>query len=760
MTISPIAKALLYWIAFIPLVASPLFLGFAGTWFFPDSFGKVIIFRLIVSAGLFLVLWQIIKSGRIDWPVKPTRLLFALGLWFLIISAATIFSADLSHSFWDVNYRSLGWFTYLYFFLFLGLLLYLFRNLEDWKKYFLFLSFVGLGVGIISVLQNFGIYFNPQYITVTVLERPSSTLGNPNTLADFILLVGFMTAALTFLSRGITRKVLIVALIFEFLALFLAGSRGGFLGLVFGAAVFFFIYPQSTTFYKKIAVAVVVVAVAGLLFLRSDAGKAVFSDSYYLTRLANVSLQEDTIKSRLLSWQAALKTFPERPILGFGPENYSVAFDKNYPPSFSSGHNLDEQWWTRAHNIFLEWLIGAGILGLAAFLFVFFEVFKNLLRLTRSDNKETAILATGATAAFAGHLAHTAFNFDTVASLMVVFPLLGFTVFLASRDANINDVRRRNIDGDEKSGVRPADAGTGNIIIKSAAGFLILAFLFLLWSYNLKPFLVNHRYNSEKIVFNQHPDESMEKIEKILETRTYLDHDLILDYYLKARTNLAILEEREETRFAGLERQKYFASRLEENKILQPTYIRNNLFLGEIYTSLARLEQDKTAEHLKRAIENYKDFIKVSPARPQSYSGIGKIYLMQREYDRAEEQFRTALSFNNEAAEPHFWLAVINFYNKDSAAGVAELNRAYRLGFPPGLPILASAFAESKDYPTFVQILEDQLAKKPRDIDTVTFLARAYKQVGRKDDARRTVQLLLEIDPELKPAADEFLQGL
>lgn len=744
------AKSLLYWIAFIPLVVSPLFLGLAGTWFFPDSFSKVVIFRFIVSAALLLTLWQIIKSGRINWPIKPNRLILALGLWFLVISAATIFSADFSHSVWDVNYRSLGWFSYLYFFLFLGLLVYLFRDIADWKKYFLFLSLAGLGIGAISVLQNFGIYFKPEYITVSVLERPSSTLGNPNTLADFILLVGFMTAALAFLSKGVLRKILILALVFEFLALFLAGSRGGFSGLVFGAAVFFFLYPQSSNFYKKLAAGIIVLSVIGLLFLRSDTGKAVFSDSYYLTRLANVSLQEDTVKSRLLSWQAALKSFPERPILGFGPENYSIAFDKNYPPAFSSGHNLDEQWWTRAHNIFLEWLIGAGILGLAAFLFVFFEVFRNLFRLARSTERETAVLATGAAAAFAGHLAHTAFNFDTVASLMVVFPLFGFTVFLISTAKA----------GPAAAKVQNNVSNPGSSAAKIAAGGLIAVSLFFLWSYNLKPFLVNYRYNSEKIVFNHNPDESMEKIEKIFETRTYLDHDLILDYYLKARTNLAILEEREETRFAGLERQKYFASRLEENKILQPTYIRNNLFLGEIYTSLARLELDKTAEHLAKAVENYEYFIKVSPPRPQSYSGIGKIYLMQREYNRAEEQFRLALSFNDEASEPHFWLAVIAFYKNNSASGVAELNRAYELGFPAGLPILASAFAESKDYPVFIQILEDQLAKKPRDIDTVTFLARAYKQVGRTDDARRAAQLLLEIDPMLQSAVDEFLQGL
>lgn len=747
--ISP-AKSLLYWVAFIPLVVSPLFLGFAGTWLFPDSFSKAIIFRLIVSFGLILVLWHIFKNGYLNWPVGPSRLLAAFGLWFLIINIATVFSADLSHSVWDVNYRSLGWFTYFYLFLFLGLLLYLFRDLESWKKYFLFLSFVGLGVGIISVLQSFGIYFNPQYITVTVLERPSSTLGNPNTLADFILLVGFMTSALAFLAKGTLKKILILALIFEFLALFLAGSRGGFLGLVVGAAAFFFLYPQPSNFYKKIAIAIIVVAVAGILFLRSDTGKAVFSDSYYLTRLANVSLREDTVRSRLSSWQAALKSFPERPILGFGPENYSVAFDKNYPPSFSSGHNLEEQWWTRAHNIFLEWLIGTGVIGFLIFLFVFFEVFRSLGRIIRSENKENAILATGIAAAFAGHLVHTAFNFDTIISLTVVFPLLGFAVFLQSRAGG----------GQIEDESLFIDAKRENIAVKSLAGLFIIVSLFFLWSYNLKPFLVNHRYNAEKIVFNQHPDESMKKIEKILETRTYLDHDLILDYYLKARTNLSILEEREETRLQGLEYQKYFASRLEENKTLQPTYIRNNLFLGEIYTSLARLEQDKIAEHLELAIGNYQDFIKISPPRPQSYSGIGKIYLMQRNYDLAEEQFRAALSFNNEAAEPHFWLAVIAFYREDAVTGVSELDRAYKLGFPAGLPILASAFVESKDYPTFIQILEDRLKRNPRDIDAVTFLARAYKQVGRTDDARRTVQLLLEIDPGLKSAVDEFLREL
>jgi tetratricopeptide (TPR) repeat protein len=54
----------------------------------------------------------------------------------------------------------------------------------------------------------------------------------------------------------------------------------------------------------------------------------------------------------------------ERPILGWGQENFSYVFNKYYDPALYGA----EPWYDRTHNIFLDWLIAGGVLGLVAYL--------------------------------------------------------------------------------------------------------------------------------------------------------------------------------------------------------------------------------------------------------------------------------------------------------------------------------------------------------------------------------------------------------
>ena len=65
----------------------------------------------------------------------------------------------------------------------------------------------------------------------------------------------------------------------------------------------------------------------------------------------------------------AIKGFQERPILGWGQENFNYVFNKNYDPGMWG----QEQWFDRTHNVILDWLVAGGILGLLAYLSIFFS---------------------------------------------------------------------------------------------------------------------------------------------------------------------------------------------------------------------------------------------------------------------------------------------------------------------------------------------------------------------------------------------------
>ena len=78
--------------------------------------------------------------------------------------------------------------------------------------------------------------------------------------------------------------------------------------------------------------------------------------------------------SRFYAWSMDYKILADRPILGYGPENFAVGFDKYYDPLVP---NIKSEgvWWDKAHNIILQTGNEAGILGIIAYLALFIILF-------------------------------------------------------------------------------------------------------------------------------------------------------------------------------------------------------------------------------------------------------------------------------------------------------------------------------------------------------------------------------------------------
>ena len=90
-----------------------------------------------------------------------------------------------------------------------------------------------------------------------------------------------------------------------------------------------------------------VAVIALALFAGDDAeGKGAYQS---FQRFSSLSLADTTVQTRLLSISTGREGFLERPVLGWGPENYNLVFDKYYNPKLYPAEN----WFDHAHNIFL-----------------------------------------------------------------------------------------------------------------------------------------------------------------------------------------------------------------------------------------------------------------------------------------------------------------------------------------------------------------------------------------------------------------------
>jgi O-antigen ligase len=99
--------------------------------------------------------------------------------------------------------------------------------------------------------------------------------------------------------------------------------------------------------------------------------------------------------NRLVDWKESVQGIKEKPLLGWGPENFHVVYQKYLDPVvFDPGHG-NEVWALHPHNNTLEVLVNSGIIGFLLYALVFTVLFVGIGRLYKKgvlDRKAFALL--------------------------------------------------------------------------------------------------------------------------------------------------------------------------------------------------------------------------------------------------------------------------------------------------------------------------------------------------------------------------------
>lgn len=120
---------------------------------------------------------------------------------------------------------------------------------------------------------------------------------------------------------------------------------------------------------------------------------------------------------RPVLWNTALQIFAERPLLGIGPDNFRLTYGRYLGLA---------AWDSRVHtnNTYLEVLVGMGVIGAAALLWLIAAAWRSTIAQLRAANADTIPLVAAATAACVAIAAHGAVDsFLTFTSTYVVFAL-------------------------------------------------------------------------------------------------------------------------------------------------------------------------------------------------------------------------------------------------------------------------------------------------------------------------------------------------
>lgn len=205
--------------------------------------------------------------------------------------------------------------------------------------------------GFLYGVSILGLLLSTVLVQVNDNSRATGLLGEPNALAAAVLFVwpfAFYLVKLPFLPPKVLQVLIILA---AGAVVFLSGSRSGVLGLLFQGL--FLLLNIKLTATKSILVICI-------LMLFSLALPFIEEGGWY--------------ENRSEIWFTSLVGGFYHPLLGGGFGNTEHLIKKT---AVDLGNNLQFQYIDSAHNIFLNFWLEAGFLGIVIILLLTFETFKN-----------------------------------------------------------------------------------------------------------------------------------------------------------------------------------------------------------------------------------------------------------------------------------------------------------------------------------------------------------------------------------------------
>jgi O-antigen ligase len=281
-------------------------------------------------------------------------------------------------------------------------------------------------VGGYAVLQQFKL--DPVFHTLDK-GRVFSTFGQAEWLGAYLVIGLALGAGLLWQVRGPRRLVALVSLGVILIALLLTLSRGAYLGLAAGAAVFAIAMIPGARPNRRWLAALPILAVvvgAALLFAPvRDEARVMVSRATSTT-----DLSEGSIADRLDLWQVGAEIAIDHPLLGTGPETYTELF-----PQYRERMPVSRQTFWMAyspespHNVYLAVADGEGLPALAAYLIFIGAVLWQLARsCARAPDRATRALLAAVLAAAVGHLVADMFMTADVTGSWLIWLLLGAAV--------------------------------------------------------------------------------------------------------------------------------------------------------------------------------------------------------------------------------------------------------------------------------------------------------------------------------------------
>ncbi len=723
-------KIPLYLIPFLPLYISKSI-------YFPYIAGKNFAFRIVIE--LATALWLVLIGFRKEYRLQNSKIMFSILLFTFIVGLADLVGANPYNSFWSNYERMEGYITILHLVLYFSILRSILRTQRDWAIYLNLILVAGTFAGLYAIVMP---SINaPRYI-IEYGTRISGTLGNPPFLASYLLLI--VTIGLILVSRTQKNSLRIcyaVAVILNLIVIYLTSSRGAILAALIGFAILLLYYisekynRHNEKWLKKrivaciaflVILAVVIMLLANIEFIRTDRT---------ISRFASL-FTDRSVETRFDAWKMALQGIKQRPLLGWGQENF-ISLYTIVPIPFTEEH----AWVDRAHNILIDWLVNAGFLGLISYLAIFISAVTVLTRAVKRrtvQKKEAVVIIIAIIVYFIQNL----FTFDTINTYLVFFALLAYI---------------DNIDGADGS-TQSGDNHVAEIKPAIYAGIILLALLaFLSTAYfvNYKPIKQAQITKQSSVLPSEHEAFAnlLDNFKRALSYRTF--GDTYVRYQMASVAN-------------GIYNRKLFEHK-EALIFIQTTA--EELYRGISANLNNLLYLSSTANfYLKMAVYDpsfigrtealINACLKLNPEYKRLYIMLSDLYFLKKDYEGAFAAVERAMETNsqNDVLQIKLALAAILTKREEIASMAVEKAQDIRIAQNYNIASdkrqvfsldelysFAHAYKEIKNYVRALNYYKEMLNIAPLDAKLHYEIAEIYRLAGDIINAAKEVEKAAEL---------------
>lgn len=713
---------------FVPLIVAP-------SMFFPFITGKAFAFRVIVES--IFACWLLLMFVRPEFRPKHSLLLWGVLAFLSVVFLADVLAVNPFKAFWS-NFERMEGFIMLahlgmYFLVACSVL-----NEEKW-----WLRFFATSVGVSAFL---GIYGLLQLAGKIVINqggvRLDGTFGNAAYFGGYMLVHIFLTLFLIMRHRvqPWVKWLYGGALALQTVTLYFTATRGAAVGLAAGillTAALIALGERRMRRLRIVASALVIAVLLGAGGLYGLKNTPTVRNNPTLSRYASISLE--AAAPRFMVWRMAFEGVKERPLLGWGQEGFNYVFNKYYDPDMWT----QEQWFDRTHNIFLDWLVAAGALGLLSYLSLFAFLLWYLWRLhASSETRQAGGSAEGKTlfsftessvltGLLVAYMIHNFFVFDNLVSYFLFFSLIAY------------------VHAQEGQSFKRLASPLRNPQVLMVSGALLLVGVVAsLYFFNIRAVLVSRALIEGLKQHTGGVTENLNYYKQAYALETIGTQELGEQSIQSALTVALAPQIPQETKMQFVS----FAEEAMRREIKRaPNDARLRMFLGGFYNRLGNF--NGAEEELKKAHE-------LSPNKQTIAFEFANTYMSTSRYAEALTLLKEAFELAPEFQKARNAYAVSALYTRDFSLADALIASSTE---PQGVLVdeqILKAFVVAKRFDKAIALLQLRLEKQPDNPQTHISLAAVYLANGERGKAVFELQRTIELNPAFKEQGEYYVREI